>query len=217
MKFLFCLLASAILFVACNQKGKKATTGGDNSGNTVVSRGDSLLITDSSWGWLRSSDNIDELKKVFGEGNVKDDSICGPECADTLAVTFIYKDSPKEFVIYWADSGYHKKIESVRCSGEGAPYHTANNIRTGTTLKELLDLNKKTIVFSGFDWDYGGAIQSYNGGELEKMNVHFTLYPGDTNSDPSLSGDTELNTDMPAVKKSLEKIRVVELFAGFSK
>lgn len=81
----------------------------------------------------------------------------------------------------------------------------------GTTLSELLSINGKPIAFFGFGWDYGGSVISLNHGVLEETNVRFTLDLTESGDDNSLSGDTELNSEMPAVKKVQDKIRVSEL------
>jgi len=207
----------SILFVfACNSKKEKVEK--KDPVVEVRSRGDSILLTDSSWGWVRATDNIDSLKKIFGDSLVKDERICGAECMDSVDVTFVYPNSVKEFVVYWNDSAYHKSIAFIRSYTANSPYHTVEGIKLGTTLKEVLQLNGKPITFSGFGWDYGGGVGSLNGGNLERSNIKFNLdLPDNPGGDESVYGDTELNTDMPSVKKLLDKILVSEFFLSFAK
>jgi hypothetical protein len=89
-------------------------------------------------------------------------------------------------------------------------------LKIGSTMQDLLQQNGQKINFSGFGWDYGGYIISYNKGALENSRIGFRLdlVEGDTNE---LLGDTELNTDMPAVKKVLDKIQVYQLSLSFNK
>jgi hypothetical protein len=107
----------------------------------------------------------------------------------------------------------HKKIASLEAYQENSPYHTVDGLMRGSTLEELLQLNGKKISFSGFGWDYGGYIQSYNAGAFENSKVHFRLEIADEGS--SLLGDVSFDTDMPEVKKVLNKIRIWQLLLSF--
>ena len=44
-------------------------------------------------------------------------------------------------------------------------------VRMGTTLAELVARNGAPIDFSGFGWDYGGAVAGFNGGKLEPQHA----------------------------------------------
>lgn len=175
---------------------------------------DSTLVTDSSWGAITRNTDFEGLKKIFGADSLKDERVCGPECADSIDVTFIYRGSTREICVYWKDSAYHKKIGMLESWNPESPYHTAGGLRMGSTMTEMLKLNGQKITFSGFGWDYGGMIQSFNGGKLDKGSVTYHLDLSDY-TDNSLSGDTTLDTDMPAVKKMLDKITVSLLGLSF--
>jgi hypothetical protein len=83
-------------------------------------------------------------------------------------------------------------------------------------MADLLKINGRKINFSGFGWDYGGYIISYNGGALDNSNVNFRmdLVSG---ADEGLVGDTEVNTDMPSVKKVLDSIRIWQISLNFNR
>ena len=212
-KLLLSLVAASIIY-SCSDNKKQSTI--STTEEKEIIKIDSTLITDSGWGPVTKTADIGSLKNIYGEANVKDETICGPECADSIDVTKIYSGTQNEFIVYWKDSLYHKTISFIETMLENAPYHTASNIKTGSTLNDLLKLNGKKINFSGFGWDYGGYIQSYNKGLLENSAVNFRLDLPETNEN-SLLGDTELNTDMPAVKKALDKIFVWQISLSFSK
>ncbi len=214
MRIIPCFIACVLFTTACKQKDKK------KPGETVLTENkrlaDSLLLTDSTWGWIDHSTNFDGLKKLYGESNIKDETICGAECVDSVDVTLVYPDSNKEFIVYWRDSFYHRQIDLERCYKMGAPYHTAGGLKIGTTLTELLQMNGKPIHFFGFGWDYGGGVISLNHGVLENSNVRFKLdISEDAAGDNAIYGDTELNSGMPAVKKSADKIHVGQILIAF--
>jgi hypothetical protein len=206
----------AITFISSCNNDKKETPVTDKPATPAIVI-DSTLITDSSWGLVTAKTDFAGLQSIFGATNVKDERVCGPECADSINVTILFEETPKKATVYWSDdSNYHKKIGYIEAWEVESPYHTAAGIKLGSSLNQIVKLNGKKITFSGFDWDYGGLIQSYNGGALEKSSIHYSLglFVEGFND---LSGDMELNTDMPGVKKALEQIKVTTLSLTLSK
>lgn len=210
------LLSIVILFavlVACKNDNKSS---GEQAGTDKPAI-DSTLVTDSTWGPITAATNFDELKKIYGDTHVKDERICGPECIDSLDVTKIYPNTAKEIIVYWKDSAYHQSIGLLQCYQDGFPYHTSNGIKAGSTMTDLLRINEKKISFSGFGWDYGGNIISYNGGKLDSLACRFRLDYKGQQDDNVLMGDIEVDTDMPDVKTRLDKIVVYQFTMGFYK
>jgi len=216
MNKILLLLAIASLVYSCNSDKKAGPVAEAPVTEKPLTNIDSTLITDSSWGLINKNTDITGMQQLFGAGNIKDERICGPECADSVDVTTVYPGKNNEFVVYWQDSAYHKKISFVESSRASAPYHTSSGLKVGSTLTDIVKLNGRKITFSGFGWDYGGTIQSYNNGTLEKSSLIFHLDLTD-NDDRSLFGDKELNTDMPSVKKALDKIVVYQVSLSFFK
>jgi len=172
------------------------------------------LVTEKSWGAITQSTGFEGLKKIYGTANVKDDISSGAEGVDTIPVTVVYPESNKTFTIYWKDGNYHKAIAMIETFGEKNPYITSSSVKVGSPLQKLLQMNGKKIKFSGLGWDYGGIIQSYNGGKLEKSNISYNL---DSKGDISqqLYGDRDLNTDMAIVKKNLTRLVVSTIRLAF--
>ncbi len=205
------LILTAILY-SCGNKDKKTTTVTENREVKI----DSTLITDSSWGLITKSTDFAGLQEIFGKANVKDERICGPECADSIDVTKIYPEKNNEFIVYWKDSLYHKSISFIETYLPDGPYHTDKGLKINSTFEELLKINGKKIIFSGFDWDYGGYIQDYGLGTLQNSPIGYRLAI-DEDGSTELSGDTEFNTEMPEVKKNLTKIKISTMSLSFSK
>ena len=204
MRIVFIALAASILLFSCKQK--EQTTG--KPADTVTAVMDSTLVTDSTWGPINANTTIDSLKAIYGAENIKDERVCGPECADSIDVTFIYRDSPRQITVNWMDSFYHKKISFLETWDSASPYHTDKNIKAGSTMRELVKLNGKKISFSGFGWDYGGFVQEFHGGTLDKSNIGYRLDMKEWNGADSLVGDIGLDTDMPVVQRALDNIIV---------
>lgn len=201
------LLLALITWRCSNDKSEKKK---DGLVDVEVPIMDSTLITDSSWGLIQKNIAFEGLQNIFGSANVKDERICGAECVDSVDVTIIYPGDKKEIIVYWLDTFYHKKIAFLKSNMPDAPYHTASGLKMGSSLADLLKINGQKINFSGFGWDYGGYIQSYNNGSLDKSPVQFRLDLTESD-DNELLGDVELNTDMASVKKVMDKIKIWEI------
>jgi hypothetical protein len=209
MKFILPLSIALFLF-ACNNEKKETPV--EEKKLTAI---DSTLVTDSSWGPIKPDADLTTLENIYGKSNLKDEWICGPECADTILVTKIFPDQTREITVYWDDSAFHKKIMMLEVFRDDNPYHTIHGLKNGSTLNDILKVNGQKISFSGFSWDYGGLIQSYHNGALEKSPINFRLeYRGNA---MDLDGDIELNTDMPNVKQALDSIRNYYLSLSFRK
>lgn len=206
-----CLIV-LLLIVAGSCKNNKDQKQGPG---TPAAKIDSTLVTDSSWGPINRDADLSALERMYGKANTRDEWICGPECADTILVTKIFPDQVQEITVYWDDSAFHKRIMMLEVFRDGNPYHTVHGLKNGSTLNDLLKVNGQKITFSGFSWDYGGFIQSFNGGILESSPIRFRLeYQG---NNTGLDGDIELNTDMPNVKQALDSIRNYYLSLSFRK
>lgn len=216
MKKALLFISVAVLLCSCNDE-KKATPASETTNVTAGTEAiakDSLLITDSSWGVITEKTGFDELVKIFGTANVKDETICGPECIDSIRITKVFPDSPKEIIIHWKDNLYHKSIRLIESIHSASPYFTSYGIKGKTTLKELLAINGQKISFMGFGWDYGGYIQSYNKGKLTNSKIRYRLECA-INENKSLFGDYELDTTMPDVEAELDNIFVSQLSLSF--
>jgi len=201
---LFALVLAVL--IACKNEEKKP---GDAALPDLSEPVDSFLVTDSTWGLIRARTDIAELKRIFGDNNIRDVRECDAECIDSIDVTKVYPGQANEITIIWKDTAYHKEIGLIECFGEKPAWHSAEGIKIGSGLKDLLEVNGRKISFYGFGWDYGGTVDSYNGGRLEKSRIGYRLNLNEYNNvDNSLYGDTGLDTDMPAVKKVMDKISV---------
>src|SRR6187402_816110 len=144
MRTIFSSLLLIVILLSCKNDDKKETK---TTEQTVAI--DSTLITDNSWGPIHETADIDTLKSIYTASNLRDERICGPECADSIDVTFIYPETSKEIIVYWLDSFYHKKINFLESTQPGSPYHTTTGLKVGSTLNDILKVNGKPISFSG--------------------------------------------------------------------
>ncbi len=127
-------------------------------------------------GHIRLGETIREAQIAYGKDQVKKQKLYIPE-GETQDGFVVFPNHANQLECFIDNTG---KIEMIRISGDFSSWHTTEGIRIGTTLDELVELNGKPIQFSGFGWDLGGAIISFNQGKLEKLksSLHITLtYP----------------------------------------
>jgi hypothetical protein len=89
-------------------------------------------------------------------------------------------------------------------------------------LTELEKMNGKPFKLSGFDWDYGGNVLSWNGGKLESAlksksgKVSATLQlvpPAGKNCPEELLGDREILSSKASMKKLNPAVGTVSILA----
>lgn len=117
-------------------------------------------------GGITATTSRQDLVQWFGAENVQDTKVAGAEGEDFEA-TVIYPNQPtKRLEVLWKDAQAMKSPAVIRIIGERSAYKTLDGITLGTTLKDLEKLNGGTFVISGFYWDYGGHVMSWEQGKL---------------------------------------------------
>jgi hypothetical protein len=164
-------------------------------------------------GRIRIGETIREAQIAYGKDQVKKQKLFIPE-GETRDGFVIFPNQPNQLECFTDDKG---KIEMIRITGEASSWHTAEGIRIGTTLDELVEWNGRPIEFSGFGWDYGGEVISFNKGVLEKFctGLNITLSPPDEvnpNYEKYL-GDQVFTSNMKDLKGSGIKVNTLIVFA----
>lgn len=127
-------------------------------------------------GWITQQTTLAQLQAHYGAGNVRKETLDGPE-GSTYTAYVIFPDDPgKRFELESYEDNGTDVIGSVRIVDMGTRWHDANGLHTGMTLDELVAKNGKPIRFSGLDWDYGGTVQDWNGGTLA-LPTKRVIYP----------------------------------------
>jgi len=150
-------------------------------------------------GVVGGGDTLDDLQKRFGSTNVKATNVPGAE-GEEFPGWILYPDDPKRRVyIYLDDAGKHPSL--ARVLDAESQWRRRDAIHMGMTLKDLVAINGKPIQFSGFGWDYGGAITDMHHGALEKQLLPGGLslcppsFPDDKYPDKYPTGDAQFSSD----------------------
>jgi hypothetical protein len=154
-----------------------------------------------------------DLVKAFGSGNVVYQDIDGAEGEKIKASVLYPKDAKTKLEIIWGDEKA-RRGPMIRARDQSV-WTSANGIRIGMALADIEKMNGKPFTLSGFDWDYGGRVKDWHGGELAKplpggciVGVEF-VHPEDA-PEASL---TKVSGDIDVLSDNAD-IRAVEPYVG---
>jgi hypothetical protein len=118
-----------------------------------------LIIPGKSAGFITARSSHVELQKYYGAKNVKR-SRCGPE-DEPAPCTRIVNDGVEVAVIY--DDKTERTV--ILTAGD---WLTAEGLKLGTSLQEIVKTNGKPVRLSKFDWDFKAEISDWGSGKLSR-------------------------------------------------
>lgn len=163
----------------------KPTAGADaiiSGASAATPPADSSLDTAAT-----ATDTLASLRARHGDANVVAGKVPGAE-GEEFDGWILYPDDPaKRVYVYLDDKG---QPEVLRILDQESTWKRSDGIQMGLGLDELAKRNGKPIEFSGFGWDYGGNISSWNDGAMEKQLADggFGLCPPEFPNDESPPG-----------------------------
>ena len=199
------LLCFAFFSIGCKNETKPNTTKNPSGTGTVTEKPEAVpnwtCVPGKQVGLITSSSTEGDIIYAYGKENVTRGEIGLGEGETTMA-TIVFPLSENELLIRWVEGQAYKKIESINIMNAGANWKTSQGITIGTTLEQLLSINKKSFNFTGFEWDYAGGVMDWNGGSIDK-NLKITMEPTKEEAVfPDLLGDTIFSTDHPKAKEA---------------
>ncbi|MBS1956444.1 MAG: hypothetical protein JST89_19815 [Cyanobacteria bacterium SZAS-4] len=170
---------------------------------------------------LGASTSEKNLVGYFGAKNVKRQKVSLGE-GETADGTVIYPNDAKRRVSFvWKNIKKRDTPETIFVCDTPSQWALPNDITTGTRLLDLEKLNGKPFKLSGFDWDNGGTVLSWNGGKLEsalksksgKVSATLQLVPTAKNYPDELIGDKEILSSNKNMRKLNPAVGTVNILA----
>ena len=156
------------------------------------------------------------LVAAFGHANVIRKTIHDPEGAEVRASIVFPKDSVRRVVVLWFDEKNLRR--PARIDLVGSSWSGPKGLLIGSSIAAVERANGKPFTLYGFDWDYGGSTESWNGGALGNLpgGCAFApiFEPDYTTSDEiqnAVSGDTPFASDSQAMRAAKVRIRSLHL------
>jgi hypothetical protein len=174
----------------------------------------------AAFGPVQAKTSLADLIRLFGKGNVQETRIEGAEGETYPGAVVFPRDPMKTLKVIWKDD-VKNAVAEASVEGDKSLWRTAQGVTLGTTLKDLEKLNGVPFTVSGFGWDDGGRVLSWNRGALApSFPKAFSLQlspnpakPENQKSAPDVSGDKALSSSARPLQ-ALEP-RVVEMSCQF--
>lgn len=203
MKKIFPVLVLLALVWSCNNEPKKSETQGSNS--TLSQYDDFLIVPGKRVGMITSESTEADVESAYGADNIKLTSLDMGEGEEELGVV-LFPDTKNELEIVWELEASIGKPSFVRISKENGEWATEDGVQIGTTLEKLEEINGRPFSFYGFEWDYGGLVADWNGGNLSPYLI-VALVPQDFEAlEEELFGEVVLSSNDPKVRKLQAKV-----------
>ncbi|WP_374165163.1 hypothetical protein [Arcticibacter sp. MXS-1] len=163
------ILLFGLLFslAACQQKKteKKQTAGAPAVTDPKI------LVNCDGIGEVKLSDTQADLEKRFGKKaiSVHENNVSGQYLS-------LWEGTPRQLNIYWEEKhAPFRKIRYIETGASDAPYMTADSLRVGLSLPDLVRRNgHMPLTFNNFYTEKeSGLIVSLNNGDLQKSNPCF--------------------------------------------
>ena len=107
-----------------------------------------------------------DLAAAFGQGNISQETVDGPEGA-RVNVTAIYPvDAKRRAEVTFSDDAGGTGLTGVTVGRDATEWSGVNGLRIGDAIESVERSNGGGFMLSGFDWDYGGVVTDWKGGQL---------------------------------------------------
>ncbi len=143
-------------------------------------------------------ENLKDEIALYAEGTVEKKSTVLRNPKNAHIVTFVWKDDSSD--TEWIEAGAFVYDENDEATVR-QKIEAENGLFIGMPLLELKKWNGKDIKFSGFGWDYGGAIFIDDGSKLSKSPVSISLGMDSDEAIDFVMGDVGLNTNDSRLEK----------------
>jgi hypothetical protein len=108
-----------------------------------------------------------DLAAAFGEGNVTQETINGPE-GIKVNVTAIYPgDARRRAEVTFSDEASGTGLTGVTVGRDATEWSGPNGLKIGDPIESVERSNGGGFMLSGFDWDYGGYVTNWKDRQLE--------------------------------------------------
>lgn len=127
-----------------------------------------LVDPATGFGKITASSTPEQLEEAYGPEALSLQEIHLGEGEVAPGAVLFERKPPARVELVWT-SPERQGVARATVRGESSDWSTAQGITLGTELSRLQELNGKPFKLTGFGWDYGGTITSWEGGQLEAL------------------------------------------------
>ena len=189
-----------------NELTTKSTPSGTSSARSVDQKW--LCIPGKQVGMVSAHTTEEAIKMAYGKENVIRRTI-GVGEGETIEGTVVFPDTDNEIIIEWAADKPFQKPAKVRIEKGNTSWTTDQKISIGTTLAQLQRINGKDFKFAGFEWDYAGFTQDWQGGKINSKLTVFLEAGKPEAAFPDLLGDALFLSNHPKAVAADLRVRAM--------
>lgn len=220
------LILSILLVAACGfetttntattNTGKKTptatTTPSTSKGVAQPRSADSkwLCIPGKQVGQITATSSEADIIAAYGAQNVVRKTI-GLGEGETVEGTVVFPNTPNELIIEWASGKAYQQPAKIRIEKNNTAWKTDQGIGIGTSLDALKRINGKAFKFAGFEWDYAGFTNDWQGGNISTKLVVFLEANNPEAIYPDLVGDGLFSSNHPKAAAAELLVRSMEI------
>ena len=150
------------------------------------------------------------LAAVFGRENVIPETVDGPE-GTRVNVTAIYPNDPaRRIEVVFRNEEERTDLSAVMVTSLESQWTGPGGIRIGAGIDVVQSANGAAFDVMGFQWDYGGFVADWKGGELGEANscaATVRLSPRAESLPAEIVGDGVLpSSDLPAMRAAQPEV-----------
>ena len=115
------------------------------------------------------SDTEATLRARYGAANVRVERVEVGEGVSVPGLVLFPNDSTLRLEVEWGDSLARAKPSRVTMHGAASRWVVFPGVHIGMTLRQVERVNAGPFRLTGFGWDYGGMVTSWEHGRLELL------------------------------------------------
>jgi hypothetical protein len=178
----------------------------------AVGAADRLIVPGTRVGAVRKTSTFAQLSRLYGAANVRRARI-GVGEGETEPGYILFPGKPDRLDIVLSAQG---RVLYARTMTEAGAWKTAEGIRVGMPVAELVRLNGGHFSFSGFGWDGSGMVKDDTSAKLPKF-LSLRLHPRNPDAATAeerneITGDITVRTDNPVVAKVEVVVGIIEAY-----
>ncbi|HEY2345817.1 MAG TPA: hypothetical protein VGH80_08030 [Xanthomonadaceae bacterium] len=140
-------------------------------GNNAAVPNDAFLLP----GAIHADTGFADLRRIYGAAHVRESDLPGSG-DETVRGAILFPDDPRRRAsVYFRDAKRMTAPGSVEVLEQGSIWRSAQGVRIGMPLSELVALNGKPFEFYGFEGLYGGWVSDWLGGRLASVGNGMSL------------------------------------------
>jgi hypothetical protein len=134
--------------------------------SALSASGDMLIVPGDRVGEIRMNSSERDLRKIYGDANVTTIDIDLGEGFTEKGTALFGKEPRKRLEILWADKANRQNPGRIQWTGEASGWRTKAGLTLESRLSAVENWNGRPFKWAGFEWDYGGTITSWEGGQI---------------------------------------------------